>query len=158
MARMRSVQWGGTPAMIRRLAFALCLVALPAVAAEVTCPDLSAAQQVGNCASEEELKFGFTGYCSDNQRLYDKEDGTCLSLDHYKKIKDVALWEAGEFQGFLHCSKSAETIKASKLKHMGALRVGAMTRVVCSYDNGLDLTYRTKAACTVEGNKAVCKD
>ncbi|KIM00248.1 Benzoate 1 2-dioxygenase [Paramagnetospirillum magnetotacticum MS-1] len=144
--------------MIRRLAFALCLIALPVTGAEVICPDLSTAQQVGNCASEQELKFSFTGYCSDNQRLYDKEDGSCLSLEHYKKIKDVSLWEAGEFQGYLHCSLPAETIRASKLHHMGAVRIGPMTRVVCSYDNGLDLTYRTKAPCTVEGSRAVCKD
>jgi len=144
--------------MIRRLAFVLSLVALPAVASEVTCPDLAAIAQVGTCASEPELKLGFTGYCSDNQRLYDKEDGTCLSFDHYKKVKDVSLWEAGEFQGYLHCSQPAEAIKASRYKHMGAIRIGAMTRVVCTYDNGIDLTYRTKASCAVEGDKAVCKD
>lgn len=144
--------------MIRRLAFVLSLVSLPAMASEITCPELSAAQQVGTCASEQELKWGFTGYCSDNQRLYDKAEDTCLSEEHYKKLKDVSLWEAGEFQGYLHCSQPAETIKASKFKHIGAIRIGAMTRVVCTYDNGLDLTYRTKAPCTIEGDKAVCKD
>jgi hypothetical protein len=144
--------------MIRRLALVLSLVSLPALAGEVTCPDLAAIQQVGVCPSEQELKIGFNGYCSDNQRMYDKEDGTCLSLEHYKKLKDVSLWEAGEFQGYLHCSNTAETIKVAKFKHMGAIRIGAMTRVVCTYDNNIDLTYRTKAACKVEGDKAVCKD
>lgn len=155
---MPSVHRGEPPTMIRRLAFVLSLVALPALAGEVTCPDLATVQQVGTCSTEQELKWGFTGYCSDNQRMYDKEDGTCLSLEHYKKIKDVSLWEAGEFQGYLHCSLPPETIKASKFKHMGAIRIGAMTRVVCTYDNGLDLTYRTKGACKVEGDKAVCAD
>ncbi|WP_096700676.1 hypothetical protein [Magnetospirillum sp. 15-1] len=144
--------------MIRRLAFVLSLISLPALAAEVTCPDLSAAQQVGACASEQELKWGFTGYCGDDQRLYGKAEDTCLSEEHYRKVKDVSLWEVGEFQGYLHCSKPAETIRSSKFKSIGAIRIGSMTRVVCSYDNGLDLTYRTKAPCSVEGGKAVCKD
>ncbi|MBI3445563.1 MAG: hypothetical protein HY055_09435 [Magnetospirillum sp.] len=144
--------------MIRRLAVFLSLVSLPALAGEVLCPDLGAAVQVGSCASEAELKWGFTGYCGDNARLYDKDDQICLSPENYNKVKDVSLWEVGEFQGYLHCSLSPATVKASKFQSLGIIRTGSMTRVVCSYDNGLDLTYRTKAVCATQGDKAVCKD
>ena len=146
--------------MPRRLAlvFALSLLSLPALSAEVACPDLSAVQQVGNCGTESELKIGYAGYCSDNRRMYDKEDQICLSLDNYRKAKDVSLWETGDFQGYVHCSLPVETVRASRFKQMGVLRVGSMTRVVCSYENGLDFTYRTKAICTAQGEKAVCKD
>jgi hypothetical protein len=146
------------PAMIRRLALVLSLVSLPALAGEITCPDLATVEQVGNCGTEQELKMGYAGYCSDNQRMYDKEDQICLSLDNYKKAKDVSLWEAGPFQGYVHCSLPAETVKASKFRQVGVLRVGSMTRVVCSYDNDVDLTFRTKAPCAAEGGKVTCKE
>ncbi len=145
--------------MIRRLAAILCLIAGPVLAGDVNCPDRSTVIQVGNCPTEDELKIGFNGYCSDNARMYDKDNGdTCVTYDNYKKLKDIALWEAGEFQGYLHCSRSAEAHKAAKLFGVKVLRTGKLTRVVCAYDDGEEMTLRTRAECSAEGNKAVCKD
>ncbi len=147
--------------MIRRLCVIACLVSLPAFAGEVGCPDMSTAIQVGLCPSEQELKWGFDGFCGDNARLYEKSnpDGdTCVSMDNYKKIKDVSLWEAGEFQGYLHCSRPAEQHKAAKFISVGVGQIGSMNRIVCSYEGGDDMTMRTRAKCSVSGDKAVCAD
>lgn len=147
--------------MIRRLAVLTCLIALPAFAGEISCPDMSSAVQVGQCPTEAELKWGFDGFCGDNARLYDKSnpDGdTCVSMDNYKKLKDVALWEAGEFQGYLNCARSVDQHKAAKLVQLGVGRIGSMTRVVCSYEGGDDLSQRLRAECAVKDGKAICKD
>ncbi|WP_173981698.1 hypothetical protein [Magnetospirillum sp. SS-4] len=145
--------------MIRRLAAILCVATFPAMAGEVACPDLATAVQVGDCPTEKELMTGFNGYCSDNARIYDKGDGdTCHSLDNYKKLKDTALWEAGDFQGYLHCATPAETRKNSKLFGIKVLRTTKITRVICTYDNGEEMTLRTRAECTVQGKTAMCKD
>lgn len=147
--------------MIRRLVLLACCLSLPAFAGEIRCPDLSSAIQAGQCASEQELKWGFDGFCGDNARLYDKAnpDGdTCVSMENYKKLKDVSLWEAGEFQGYLHCSRTAEQHKSAKLVQLGVGKIGAVTRVVCSYEGGADLSLRLRADCVAQGDMAVCKD
>lgn len=144
--------------MIHRLAVVLCLASVPAFAAEYTCPDMATIIQVGNCASELELQAGFVGYCSDNARMYDKDDTSCLSFDHYKKLKDVALWEGGEFQGYLHCGQTPEARKAVKSNGMHVAKLGKLTRVVCTYENGTEMALRTRTECTVQGDKTVCKD
>ncbi|OAN53193.1 hypothetical protein A6A04_14670 [Paramagnetospirillum marisnigri] len=148
--------------MIRYAFTFCCLLSLPALAGEVACPDMATAVQVGDCPSEAELKWGFDGYCGDNARIYDKSnpDGdTCVSMDNYKKLKNVALWEAGEFQGYLHCSRSAEQHKSAKLQSVGlAPRQGRINRVVCSYDGGDDMTLRIRADCKMEGGKAICAE
>ncbi|TAN70888.1 MAG: hypothetical protein EPN20_05140 [Magnetospirillum sp.] len=146
--------------MIRRLALALCLISVPAIADEVACPDMTTAVQVGACPTEDELKWGYTGYCGDNARLYDKEaeGDTCVTIENYKKLKDVALWEAGEFQGYLHCSLPAEAHRAAKPAGIGIRKTGKLTRVTCTYDGGQDMTLRIRADCTKSGDKAVCTE
>ncbi|MGE5545883.1 MAG: hypothetical protein ACM33T_03225 [Solirubrobacterales bacterium] len=135
----------------------LAASATAALAETVSCPELAAATQVGTCATPEELKIGFTGYCSDNARMYDKDSVTCASLDNYRKLKDVALWEAGEFQGYLTCTVPADTLRAGKATGISVAKDGAMTRVLCRYDNGATLALRTKKSCKVEGDRAECE-
>ncbi|MDO8605261.1 MAG: hypothetical protein Q7R40_01875 [Phaeospirillum sp.] len=144
--------------MIRRFAFALCVLSAPAFAGDVACPDMAAAVQVGACPTEEELNWGYTGYCGDNARLYDKEGDTCVNPENYRKLKDVSLWEAGEFQGYLHCSLAPEAHKASKPAGIAIRKAGKITRVTCSYDGGQEMTLRTRAECTQTGDKASCKE
>lgn len=48
-----------------------------AMAAAVACPDLATAVQVGACPAEEELKYTFTGYCSDDARAYKGDTDVC---------------------------------------------------------------------------------
>lgn len=142
---------------MKRLVFALLLVATPALAEDVTCPDLSQAVQVGDCPSEAQLKYSFGGYCGDDSRMNDKgSDKTCTSLDEFKKLKNHALWEAGEFQGYLHCSRSPQETRALKLQNLSVAPAGKLTRVVCTYENGAMMVMRTRRACQQQGDKAVC--
>jgi len=140
-----------------RLAFAAVMLAAASAHAEtISCPDLSAAVQIGVCPSEQELKWGYNGYCSDNARMYEKDGDTCASIENYKTLKDVVLWEVGEFQGYLPCGQSPEQIKATRPVGVSVSKAGAMTRIACTYDGGLVMAYRTKQACKVEGAQAVC--
>jgi hypothetical protein len=145
--------------MIRAAAILACLLAVPAAAAEFTCPDMAGAVQVGSCPNEQELKWGFTGYCSDNARIYDKDgNDICTAFEKYREAKNISLWEAGEFQGYLSCARPAESLKAARLEELRAGKLGSITRVVCTYEGGVQMVLRTRAQCRVEGDKAVCVD
>ncbi len=67
--------------IIRLLPFALLVAALPVAATTVACPDLAAAAQVASCPAEEELRYTFTGYCSDDGKAYkgSKEETDAMS-------------------------------------------------------------------------------
>ena len=101
----------------RFTALALGIVLHPlASAAEISCPDLGKAVQVAPCPSEEELRYTFNGFCSDNSRLYAKDMDTCVSYQNYRQVKNIALWEAagGEFQAYLSCDLAPAAIQAAK--------------------------------------------
>lgn len=128
---------------------------VPAMAETVTCPDLAAAVQVGACPSEEELQFTFGGYCSDNARMYNwQEEQVCTDYQRYRRLKNVALWEVpgGEFQGYVSCDLPADKLKSSKVTSIAVARKGKLTRVVCTYADGLAFAYRTKSTCRVAGD------
>lgn len=140
-----------------KLAFALAALSLtvPAMAETVTCPDLSTAAQVGTCPSEEELQFTFGGYCSDNARMYNwQEKQVCTDYNLYRRLKNVALWEAGggDFQGYISCDLAANQIKASRAKSIAVTAKGKLTRVACTYAEDVVFAYRTKGQCKVEGD------
>lgn len=139
--------------------------ALPALAESLACPDPAAAVQVATCPSEEELKYTFIGYCSDNARMYGKDTDTCASYQNYRKLKNVALWESkdGAFQAYVSCDLPAGTLKNLKPASIAVTKQGKLTRLACSYPEGVTFTYRTKAQCKVQGdgncaaNPAACK-
>ncbi|MCF8152212.1 MAG: hypothetical protein K9J80_15830 [Sulfuritalea sp.] len=146
--------------------FALfCAAASPAVAATVSCPDLARAVQVGACPAEEELKYTFTGYCSDDGKAYRGETDVCTDYQRYRALKNVALWESadGVFNTYVSCELPAQKLKSAKVS---AIKVGVrnkMTQLVCSYGEGVNFTFRTRATCTVSSaadcaaNPAACK-
>ena len=128
------------------------LGATAAHAETLACPTLSAATQVQPCPTEEELKYTYNGYCSDNARLYGRDVLTCASFENYKEVKNLALWEAegGKFDGYLSCNVDADSIKASKAQKLSIERVKTLTRVICDYENDHRLVHRTKSECVVE--------
>lgn len=137
------------------IALALTLGAtLPALAETLTCPDPAAAVQVATCPSEEELKYTYTGFCADNARMYGKDKETCASYENYRKVKNIALWESkdGAFQAYLSCDLPAGALKNLKPIAITASKQGKLTRLACSYPDGVTFTYRTKAECKVQGN------
>lgn len=150
--------------MIARIAILAAGLALagapPAAAAEVfACPTLTTVTPVGNCPTAEELRYTFTSYCSDNQRMYDKDD-TCTSFEKYASLKNVSLWETpdGSFQGYLPCGMGPDQVKTSKALQIGLGKQGSITRVVCEYENGISMVRREKGNCTVAGDRACTAD
>jgi hypothetical protein len=128
-----------------------------AIAATVSCPDLDKAAQVAVCPAEEELKYTFTGYCSDNTQAYKGETDVCTDYKLYRKLKNVALWESGDggFSAYISCDLPADKLKGAKASEVKIRKQGKMTHVVCSYGDGVSFTYRTRAACAVKtGNCA----
>lgn len=136
------------------VALALALGAGVAARAEtVACPDLAGAVQVATCPSEQELKYTFTGYCADNARMYDK-DPVCASEQAYRKLKNIALWESrdGSFQGYVSCDLSPAVLKEAKASRISVSKQGSITRVACSYRDGIVFAQRTRAQCRVVGD------
>lgn len=151
----------------RALAAALLLMLAPAGAAlaqTLSCPPLASAVQAGACPSDEDLRTGYTGYCSDNRRLYAADADTCTNLENYRRLKNVALWEAGPdgaWQGYLSCELPRERLHAAPAKRISVSRQGTVTRVACHYGddgNSLLLAHRTKARCTVLAEPACAAD
>jgi len=146
---------------------ALCLTLLflsglsmnAAFAETVGCPDLAQAVQVGACPSEEDLRYTYTGYCSDNARMYDTKDDVCTNFQTYRKLKNVVLWESGDgaFSGYLSCDLPAARVRSAAARTIAVARQGSITRVVCTYGEGVTFSHRTKLACRAEGNGS-CAD
>lgn len=120
----------------------------------LSCPNLSTAIQVGSCPSEEELKYTFNGYCSDNARMYEKGTDACTDYQEYRRMKNTAPWEAGNgvFQAYLSCDLPATSLKNVAPASIAVARQGKITRVVCTYQDEIVFTYRTRAECKVEGD------
>jgi hypothetical protein len=126
---------------------------IPAAMADtVSCPDLSAAVQVAACPTEEDLKFTFNGYCSDNKRMYEKDTDVCTDYQRYRQLKNVALWESadGVFQAYVSCDFPVAGVKRLKASSITASRKGGVTRLLCTYGEGVLFTNRTRAECTID--------
>lgn len=159
--------------MKKLFAAALALSALGTLigganAATLGCPDLSQATQVGACPSEEELQYTFTGYCSDDNKAYRGETDVCTDYQLYRKMKNVALWEAGngQFDGYVSCALPVPAVRAAKPQGLQMFKQGKLSRLVCSYETGFQFTHRTRAQCQVQaaacaadgsGCKATCE-
>ncbi len=150
----------------RLSAFAfLFSLALPAGAATVACPDLAAAVQVAACPSDEELRYTFTGYCSDNNRSYRGDTDVCTDFSAYRRLKNVALWESadGNFNAYVSCDRAPAEVKAAQPVTIRLGRQGGINLLVCGYGEGLSFTWRTRATCRAEpaadcrDNPAACK-
>jgi hypothetical protein len=139
-----------------RLTVLLFLVGIGATARadNVSCPTLSTAMQVAACPSEEELRVTFIGHCSDDARGYDlAEIDTCVNYASYRRRKNIALWEVGDkFQGYLSCDLPADAVRQLKPAGIAVKTQGTLTRVVCSYPQGVTFVHRTKKQCRVEGS------
>lgn len=131
------------------IVFALLFASLPAVAGTVSCPDLAQATQVAACPAEEELKYTFTGYCSDNSRGYKDDSDVCADYQRYRKLKNIALWESGDgaFNAYVSCDLAPQAVKASRPASVTVGRQGKMTLLVCGYRDGVKFTHRTRAQC-----------
>lgn len=146
----------------------LSLLATPALAETLSCPDLTKVVQAGACPTEEELQYTYIGYCSEDARAYRLETGVCVDYKDYRKLKNISLWETqdGAFQSYVSCDlplASWRSAKPVKISLAPPKRGEKMTRLMCDYGNDVVFTHRTHAACKVEGeescvgNAAGCK-
>lgn len=143
---------------LRLLVSALLLTSLclTAAAAQYACPDLGGAKQVNACPTEDELKHTYSGFCSDDKKVYGGETDNCIRYKDYRAMKNNALWESadGVFDGYVSCDLPKAKVQALKASGMKIEKQGALTKVVCSYPNGVNFTYRTKSICKVDDDKA----
>ena len=142
--------------MLRRLSVLAILLTFgpPAWAETLSCPDMSQAVQTGSCPTKAELEYGFTGFCSDNARMMDK-DTICNDFEKYRELKDNARWETGEFHGYLSCALKPEQIRSAKAVSVAVGRAGTIQRVACTYDNDTVMAARTRTVCTPNGATSV---
>lgn len=140
--------------------------ALPAThAATLPCPAMATAVQVGACPTDEELKYTFTGYCSDDARAYKGETDVCTDFQRYRALKNVALWESadGVFDAYVSCDRPKAAVQSATLLGIRVARQSKLTQLVCSYAGGVNFTYRTRGECAVDSgvdcaaNPASCK-
>lgn len=131
------------------------VAAAPALADPVSCPALAAAVQVAACPSEEELRYTFTGYCSDNARMYEEdENDSCASYENYRRLKNVALWEAadGAFQAYVSCDLPADVVRQLQPMAIAVSARNGLTRLICSYPRNVSFVYRTRLQCRVNAD------
>jgi hypothetical protein len=142
------------------LALFAAVLSLPATAARLACPDLASAVQVNACPTDEELKFTYNGYCSDNAKAYAKETDSCVRYEDYRRMKNVARWESkdGEFDAYVSCDLPADKFRALKATGMKVVQQGKLTKLVCSYPGGISFSFRTKGACMVADDQACIAD
>jgi hypothetical protein len=137
----------------------LALPALPAFAGVIACPDLAAAKQVAACPSEEELKYTFTGFCSDDRRMYGTDTDACTDYALYRKLKNKALWESadGNFSAYVSCDRTPESVKSAKARSVTVSKQKKLSLLVCGYGDELRFTHRTHAECKLDpGAAAAC--
>jgi hypothetical protein len=142
------------------LALFAATLSLPAAAGTLVCPDLAAAVQVNACPTEEELRFTYNGYCSDNAKAYANQTDSCIRYEDYRAMKNTARWESkdGEFDAYVSCDLPADKFKALRANSMKVVPQGKLTKLVCTYPSGINFTYRTKGACKVVDAKACAAD
>lgn len=123
-----------------------------ASASTLACPDLAQASQVGACPTEEELRHTFSGYCSDDAKAYRGETDVCTDYQQYKALKNVAMWESadGRFDAYVSCAAAPAKVQGLKAQSMKLVTQGKINRLVCSYPNGVDFSFRTRSRCEVE--------
>lgn len=121
----------------------------------LSCPDLGRAVQVGTCPTEDQLRYTFTGYCSDDARAYRGDTEVCTDFQAYRQLKNVALWESadGAFDAYVSCNLSADAVKTARLDSLSVSKQGKLTKLMCSYPApGLTFIHRTRAECTVDAS------
>ncbi|MCW8916873.1 MAG: hypothetical protein OQK24_13610 [Magnetovibrio sp.] len=126
----------------------------------LTCPELSAAEQLGNCPSQQELKEGYDATCPSAMAKRNQ----CKPFSAYIKSKGKAIWSVmmnGEEQlPYIHCGVTQETVRASKPQSVSVKSSLQTLRseVKCTYENDFSLRFPIKGHCST-GNRGVveCK-
>jgi hypothetical protein len=137
------------------------LLSLSVAATELSCPDLATLVQVNGCPTEEELQYTYTGYCSDNAMAYANKTDPCIRYADYRELKNLAMWESadGKFDGYVSCDLPEKQWRDSKPSGIKLVAPpGKIARLICSYPQSINFTYRTREPCTVADAQACASD
>lgn len=152
--RGQKIKWENHLMKLFQFALWLLLVSArpDALAADLVCPDLKTAVQVGVCPTEDQLKYTFTGYCSDDAKAYKGETDVCTDFQRYRQMKNIVLWESadGVFDAYVSCDLSKDVLHRTKVSGLRLGKQGKLTQIVCSYGDGVNFTYRTRAQCKLD--------
>lgn len=128
-------------------------LALPAArAATMSCPELDTAVQVGACPAEEALQSAFTGRCGGGDVTAKDDPDVCSDYLRYRKLKNVARWEAadGVFNADLSCDLPTLGVRQARVAAVKLVKQGKITLLVCNYADGVSFIRRTRAKCQLE--------
>ena len=78
----------------------------------------------------------------------------CSIFENYRRLKNIALWESddGNFQAYLSCDTPEKTIRAATASGITVSKKDKLTRLVCTYSEGITFVHRAKKECTLAGN------
>lgn len=129
-------------------------------AATIACPELKAAVQVGTCPTEEQLKYAFVGYCSDDSKAYKGETDVCTDFAQFRQLKNTVLWESadGNFDAYVSCNVPPDALRHARATGMKLGSKGKITQLICSYSNGVNMIHRTRAQCQLDASPACAAD
>mgnify|MGYP000432069206 FL=1 len=74
--------------------------------------------------------------------------------DFNKDRANLIAADAAVSAGVLKAATDYRGVRALPRDFSIELKQGSITKLVCSYPNGINFTYRTKAACKLEDDKA----
>lgn len=144
----------------------LAALALPAATAQAdgtkafACPDLSTAEQLGSCPSEEEIMRNYRVDCPPHL----ERAGDCMPFQLFAMRKNKAIWAVmsggEEFLPYVSCGIPVDTVKGSKAVSLRvSCRASGRCQMLCGYENDITLRLRFKGKCTTatEG-KIDCKE
>jgi hypothetical protein len=96
------------------------------------------------------LLASFHGFCGDDSKAYQGQTGPCADYEVFRRMKNTALWEFADGASTATCRRGpALVIAKSSLTSMRVTKKGSITAVVCHYGPDVQLTHRTRKACTV---------
>ncbi|PUB91842.1 MAG: hypothetical protein DBP01_00185 [gamma proteobacterium symbiont of Ctena orbiculata] len=158
-----SFRFAPTETFMKRYAFILAIsITALLISASVTagsssqCPDISQAQKIGDCPTEDDMKRMFKIHCGfERDPNAKKKTELCDSYGEYKRRKNNALWESSdkEFMGYVSCAVPPAEIKKGQPTSIAISQKNGLYKITCSYQSGAKLSMRTRSVCRVPGVK-----
>ncbi|HEY9080768.1 hypothetical protein [Magnetovibrio sp.] len=131
----------------------------PAADVDLACPDLTRAEQLGTCPTEQELRDQYRTTCPE----FMEKRGECKPFEVFARTKNKALWAAisgeEEFLSYMSCTQPSDRVKTAKAVSVEAKCDPQTGRcnALCRYEHDIAFTLRIKGICkTAGGQKLDC--
>ncbi|MCU7852946.1 MAG: hypothetical protein KZQ80_12110 [Candidatus Thiodiazotropha sp. (ex Monitilora ramsayi)] len=136
--------------------FALIISGSVMAGSSIQCPDISQAQQLVDCPTEDDMKRMFKIKCGfERDPNAKKQTELCDSYAEYKRRKYNAMWESSDkaFMGYVSCAVPPAEIKKALPTSVAISQKNGLYKITCSYQSGARLSMRTRSVCRVPGVK-----